>query len=494
MPDSASDLLVARRRKLEALRAGGGSAFPNDFVPDRTIGELVARFGEMDAERLAQQSEEVRVGGRIVGMRDFGKTAFFDLQDRAGRVQVYVKREELGEEGFERYRLADIGDIVAVEGPLFRTRPGELTVRARSFRILSKALRPLPEKWHGLADTEIRYRQRYLDLIANPDVAEVFRKRATIVRRIREFFVARDFIEVETPMMQLLAGGAAARPFVTHHNALDLDLYLRIAPELYLKRLVVGGLERVFELSRVFRNEGTSTRHNPEFTLLEFYMAYADYRRLMKITEELFCELAREVVGGLELRWNEHEIDLTPPWQRLTLHEAVRRHAGASDADLASDGAIRAFAERRGLTFDGSWGGGEILLELFEKFAEAKLVAPTFVTGYPVEVSPLARRSIEDPELTDRFELYIGGREMANAFSELNDPDDQRSRFETQARARAAGDEEAQAMDEDFLLALEHAMPPTAGEGVGVDRLVMMLTNQSSIRDVILFPLLRPPA
>ena len=295
-------------------------------------------------------------------------------------------------------------------------------------------------------------------------------------------------------MMQLLAGGAAARPFVTHHNALDLDLYLRIAPELYLKRLVVGGFERVFELSRVFRNEGTSTKHNPEFTLLEFYMAYADYRRLMDITEELFCEVARGVVGGLELRWNEHDIDLTPPWQRMTLHDAVRRHAGASDADLASDAAIRSFAERRGLPLHPSWGGGKVVLELFEKFAEEKLVSPTFVTGYPVEVSPLARRSVKDPELTDRFELYIGGREMANAFSELNDPDDQRSRFEVQARARAAGDEEAQAMDEDFLLALEHAMPPTAGEGVGVDRLVMMLTNQPSIRDVILFPLLRPPA
>src|SRR5205823_3299169 len=313
-------------------------------------------------------------------------------------------------------------------------------------------------------------------------------------QKIREFFVARDFIEVETPMMQLLAGGAAARPFVTHHNALDLDLYLRIAPELYLKRLVVGGFERVFELSRVFRNEGTSTKHNPEFTLLEFYMAYADYRRLMDITEELFCEVARGVVGGLELRWNEHDIDLTPPWQRMTLHDAVRRHAGASDADLASDAAIRSFAERRGLPLHPSWGGGKVVLELFEKFAEEKLVSPTFVTGYPVEVSPLARRSVKDPELTDRFELYIGGREMANAFSELNDPDDQRSRFEVQARARAAGDEEAQAMDEDFLLALEHAMPPTAGEGVGVDRLVMMLTNQPSIRDVILFPLLPPPA
>jgi len=493
MPDSASDLLVARRRKLEGLRAAAGGAYPNDFVPDRTTAEVGARFGEMDGAELEKHGEPLRIAGRIVGVRDFGKAAFFHLQDRTGRVQVYVKRADLGDDGYERYRQSDIGDIVAVEGTPFRTRTGELTVLARSFRILAKALRPLPEKWHGLADTEIRYRQRYLDLIANPEVAAVFRNRAAILQKIREFFVARDFVEVETPMMQICAGGAAARPFVTHHNALDLDLYLRIAPELYLKRLVVGGLERVFELSRVFRNEGTSTKHNPEFTLLEFYMAYADYRRLMEITEELFCELAREIVGGLGLRWNDHHVDLTPPWRRLSLHEAVRTHAGATDADLASDSAIRGFAQRRGLTLEPSWGGGKVLLELFERFAEDKLVAPTFVTGYPVEVSPLARRSAENPELTDRFELYIAGREMANAFSELNDPDDQRRRFEVQARARAAGDAEAQAMDEDFLVALEHGMPPTAGEGVGVDRLVMMLTNQPSIRDVILFPLLRPP-
>jgi lysyl-tRNA synthetase, class II len=491
MPDPASDLLVARRRKLEALRARGAPLFPNDFAATATTAELRARFGEMDAEMLERENPQARIAGRIVGVRDFGKSAFLDVQDRAGRLQVNVKRDLLGDD-FETYRHADIGDVVGLEGELFRTRAGELTLRARRFRILTKALRPLPEKWHGLADTEIRYRQRYLDLIANPEVADVFRKRAAILQKIREFFVARDFIEVETPMMQLCAGGAAARPFMTHHNALDLDLFLRIAPELYLKRLVVGGLERVFELSRVFRNEGTSTKHNPEFTLLEFYMAYADYRRLMEITEELFCELARQVTGGLRFPWNQHEIDLTPPWRRLSLHEAVRTYSGATDADLASAAAIRAFAERRGLTLAPSWGGGKVLLELFERFAEAELVAPTFVTGYPVEVSPLARRSAEDPELTDRFELYIGGREMANAFSELNDPDDQRSRFEMQARARAAGDVEAQAMDEDFLVALEHGMPPTAGEGVGVDRLVMMLTNQPSIRDVILFPLLRP--
>jgi lysyl-tRNA synthetase class 2 len=495
MPDSPSDLLVARRRKLEALRARGGALYPNDLVPAHTTADIRDGYEELDAAALeALAGTSFRIAGRIVGLRDFGKTAFFHLQDRTGRLQVYIKRDELGDDGFESYRLADVGDVVAVEGPVMRTKTGELSLRAKSFRILTKALRPLPEKWHGLADTEIRYRQRYLDLIANPEVAEVFRKRAAVLQRIREFLVARDFLEVETPMMQLQAGGAAARPFVTHHNALDLDLVLRIAPELYLKRLVVGGFERVFELSRVFRNEGISTQHNPEFTLLEFYVAYADYRRLMEITEELFCDLARTVAGGPRIVWGEQAIDLTPPWERLTMRDAIKRHAGARDDDLASESAIRAFAASHGVAVDKSWGPGKIQLEIFEKFAEAELVQPTFIIGYPVEVSPLARRSAEDPDTTDRFELFIAGREMANAFSELNDPDDQRGRFEAQALARAAGDEEAQGMDEDFVVALEHGMPPTAGEGVGVDRLVMMLTNQPSIRDVILFPLLRPPA
>ncbi|MGH7803718.1 MAG: lysine--tRNA ligase, partial [Candidatus Binatia bacterium] len=353
---------------------------------------------------------------------------------------------------------------------------------------------PLPEKWHGLADVETRFRQRYLDLIVNPDVAEVFKKRGKILDYVRRFFHDKDFLEVETPMMQAIHGGAAARPFATHHNALDLDLYLRVAPELYLKRLVVGGVERVFELGRVFRNEGVSTRHNPEFTMLEFYLAHADYRDLMALTEELFVGLAEHLRGSRTLTWGEHEIDLTPPWERLPLREAVKRHAGASEADLASGASIRAFAERAGLRLEKDWGEGKILLELLERFAEDKLVQPTFVMGYPVEVSPLARRSDTEPDFTDRFELYVGGRELANAFSELNDPDDQRARFEAQVRALAGGDQEAQPMDEDYLVALEHGMPPTAGEGIGVDRLIMMFTNQTSIRDVILFPLLRPSA
>ena len=492
MPESASDLLVARRRKLEALRVRGIPLFPNDFRPTHTTAEIHGRFAEASAEQVRAQNEVFRLAGRVVGLRDFGKAAFFHLKDRAGRLQVYVKKDEVGEEVFEIFRQCDLGDIAGVEGPLFRTRTGELSLLARGFRILVKALRPMPEKWHGLSDTETRYRQRYLDLITNDVVAEVFRKRAAILHHIRRYFIEREFLEVETPMMQSIPGGAAARPFVTHHNALDLDLFLRIAPELYLKRLVVGGIERVFELSRVFRNEGISTQHNPEFTLLEFYMAYADYRVLMEMTEELFCELATRVVGGLRVRWGEHEIDLARPWQRLTLREAVERYAGVEEADLQSEAGIRAAAERLGVAVQKDWGPGKILLELFEKFAEDKLVQPTFVLGYPVEVSPLARRSAENADLTDRFELYIAGREMANAFSELNDPDDQRSRFEEQVRAKAAGDEEAQPMDEDFLRALEYAMPPTAGEGIGIDRLVMMFTDQPSIRDVILFPLLRP--
>jgi lysyl-tRNA synthetase class 2 len=492
MADPSSDLVAARRRKFEALRARGVPLFANDFRPTHTAGELAERHRESDAAELERTGETVRLAGRMLTARDFGKAAFFHLQDRAGSLQVYLRRDDVGDEAFEVYRDADVGDVVAVEGRLFRTRSGELTVGARSFRLLVKGFRPLPEKWHGLSDVETRYRQRYLDLIVNREVREAFRKRTVILQTMREFFVRRDFVEVETPMMQPVPGGAAARPFVTHHNALDLDLYLRIAPELYLKRLVVGGFERVFELSRVFRNEGTSTQHNPEFTMLEFYLAYADYRDLMELTEALFVELAERVAGGTKIRWGAHEIDLAPPWRRLTLRDALLEHGGATPADLASAAALRAFAAARGIPLEAEWGPGKVVLELFEKLVEHHLVQPTFVIGYPVEVSPLARRSESDPELTDRFELYVAGREMANAFSELNDPDDQRARFEAQARAKAAGDEEAQPMDEDFLRALEYGMPPTAGEGVGVDRLVMMLTDQPSIRDVILFPLLRP--
>jgi lysyl-tRNA synthetase, class II len=489
---SDSDLLAARRRKLDALRERGGPLFPNDFRPTATATEVRARFGEHDADSLEREEAAVSVAGRVVGLRDFGKAGFFHVQDRSGRIQAYARRDRLGDDGFEAFRLVDLGDLVGVEGRPFRTKTGELSILASAVRVLAKALRPPPEKWHGLADVETRFRQRYLDLVANPEVGEVFRKRAAIVDFVRAFLRERGFLEVETPMMQAVHGGAAARPFVTHHNALDLELHLRVAPELYLKRLVVGGIERVFELGRTFRNEGVSTRHNPEFTILELYQAYADFRDLMALTEELFVGIADAILGTRRLVWGEHEIDLEPPWERLTLRDAVRRHAGASEADLADAESIRAFAAAKGIRLEKGWGPGKILLELFEAFAEDRLVRPTFVIGYPVEVSPLARRNDQDPGTTDRFELYVGGREMANAFSELNDPDDQRGRFEAQVRARAAGDEEAQPMDEDFLLALEHGMPPTAGEGIGIDRLVMLFTNQTSIRDVILFPLLRP--
>ena len=488
MPD---DLLLARRAKLERLRARG-VAFPNDFRPNALAGDLLATHTSGDEENIGEGTPPYRLAGRITSVRDFGKAAFFHLQDRSGRIQVYVRRDRVGQDVFEHYRDSDLGDLVGVEGPLFRTRTGELSIFASSFRLLAKALRPLPEKWHGLSDTEIRYRQRYLDMIANPEVVEVFRKRTRIIEAIRAFLVERSFLEVETPMMQPIPGGAAARPFVTYHNALGLELHLRIAPELYLKRLIVGGLERVFELSRVFRNEGISTRHNPEFTMLEFYMAWANHQDLMVLTEEMLVSVARKVTGAERFSWGDHEIDLSRPWRRVSLADAVREHAGASAADLADEASLRAFASGKGLSTDPAWGPGKVLLALFEAFAEEKLVEPTFVVGYPAEVSPLARRSDSDPHLTDRFELFVGGREIANGFAELNDPDDQRARFEEQARAKRAGDDEAQPLDEDYLSALEHGMAPTAGEGIGIDRLVMMLTDQASIRDVILFPLLRP--
>jgi len=441
------------------------------------------------------------LAGRIVSRRDFGKASFLHLQDRCGRLQVYVKRNVVGEDAFALFKQMDIGDFLGVRGRPFRTKTGELTLQARGVRLLGKALRPLPEKWHGLTDVEARYRQRYLDTIANPEVRDTFRKRARIIQSLRRFFVERGFFEAETPMMQTVAGGAAARPFVTHHNALDMDLYLRIAPELYLKRLLVGGFDRVFELSRVFRNEGVSTRHNPEFTLLEFYQAYSTCDDLMELTETLFVELADSIVGARQLRWGEHDLDLSPPWRRVSIPRYVADELKLSeDAVRSLDvGVLRKAADTVGgaLRQDyekkyGEAAAGYLLMDLFETIAEPELIQPTFVEEYPVAVSPLARRNSVSPNFVDRFELFVGGREMANAFSELNDPEDQRQRLEAQLRHRAAGDDEAHAMDEDFLRALEHGMPPAAGEGIGVDRLVMMLTDASSIRDVILFPHMRP--
>ena len=489
--DEANEQMAVRRQKVAQLQAQGLPVYPNDFRPSHTAEDIRERHGDLDPDGLEALTEEFALAGRIRAHRPHGKAAFFELEDRSGRLQVYARKDKLGDEAYARVRVADVGDIVGVAGRLFRTRTNELTIEAREVRLLSKCIRPLPEKWHGLKDVETRYRQRYVDLMVNPEVREVFRHRSRIISLIRRFLEQRGFLEVETPMMQPMAGGAAAKPFVTHHNALDLDLYLRVAPELFLKRLLVGGLERVFELNRNFRNEGLSTRHNPEFTMVEFYQAYADYRDVMELTEELFVELAQAVRGSLRIPWGEHEVNLGRPWQRLSLVEGVARHAGVDESELGNAESLRKLAERHSLKVDPKLGRGRLLVELFEHLVEPGLIQPTFVTGYPLEVSPLARQNDANPAFVDRFELFVGGRELANGFSELNDPADQRRRFEEQAAARRAGDDTACEVDEDYVRALEYAMPPAAGEGIGIDRLVMLLTDSPSIRDVILFPLLR---
>jgi lysyl-tRNA synthetase class 2 len=490
--EAEHEQVVVRRKKLAELVRLGCAAYPNDFRPRDHAAELVARWGETPNDALEAAPVSVALAGRLMAIRDFGKAAFAHLQDGTSRLQIHVQKAAIGDDAWAAFKQLDLGDIVGVEGTLFRTKTNELTVAAKTVRYLAKALQPLPEKWHGLQDVERRYRQRYLDLLANPETREVFRKRALLLQGLRRFFTARGFLEVETPMMQAIAGGALARPFVTHHNTLDLDLYLRIAPELYLKRLVVGGMDRVFELNRNFRNEGMSTEHNPEFTMLEFYQAYANYTDLMNLTETLFAELARELTGGLVLPWGEHTIDLTPPWTRLTVKDAVAKYTGLARTDVDDEGKLRTYAATHGIPLPDDAPYGKVLIELFEKTGEANLIQPTFITEYPVEVSPLARSSDRDPAIVDRFELFIGGRELANGFSELNDPAEQRARFEMQLAAKAGGDVEAHEMDEDYVRALEHGMPPTAGEGIGIDRLAMLLTNSASIRDVILFPQLRP--
>lgn len=490
--DDAGEQAEVRRRKLAALKSAGQTLYPNDFKPTHTGSAVISEFGSLSDEELVAAPDNLRLAGRIMGIRSFGKASFFHIQDRRGRLQVYARKDRLGEEGYALFQSLDVGDIVGVWGRLFRTKTKELTLEAQGLRLLAKCLRPLPEKWHGLADVEARYRQRYLDLMINSEVREVFEKRSRIVRLLRRFFEERDFLEVETPMMQAIAGGATARPFVTHHNTLDMELYLRVAPELFLKRLLVGGFERVFELNRNFRNEGISVRHNPEFTMLEFYQAYATFDDLMRLTEELFVVIANEIVGSLTLSYGGEAIDLTPPWRRLTVREAVMIYGGAEATDVATLAGLQRFAKENGLAVDFDAPYGNLLVEIFEEVAEAKLIQPTFITGYPLEVSPLARKNDKEPALVDRFELYIGGRELANAFSELNDPADQRQRFLEQMEKRKAGDDTANPIDDDYVRALEHGMPPAAGEGIGVDRLVMFFTDSPSIRDVILFPLLRP--
>ncbi|MBL0224325.1 MAG: lysine--tRNA ligase [Geobacteraceae bacterium] len=487
--EELSELLLQRRRKVDTLWEAGVNPYPNDFKPQHTSADVVAAYG--DKEQIDAVSDVFVVAGRILARRSFGKAAFIQLQDRKGRVQLYVKKDEIGDEAFANFESFDIGDIVGAEGYPFRTKTGELSLHARSIRLLVKSLHPLPEKFHGLTDVETRYRQRYVDLIVNPEVRDIFIRRSRIVNLIRAFMTGRDFLEVETPMMHQIPGGATARPFITHHNALDMELYLRVAPELYLKRLVVGGMERVFEINRNFRNEGISVRHNPEFTMMEFYQAYATYEDLMDFTEELFCHVAQEVLGTLDFVNQGLEISFQRPWKRLTVREAVLEYGDVEARQLDDRELALAYARSIGLDLPADIGYGKLLMEIFEEVAEHKLIQPTFITAYPTEVSPLSRKNDHNPELVDRFELIIGGREIANAFSELNDPVDQKERFLKQVAEKDKGDEEAHYMDEDYVRALEYGMPPTAGEGIGIDRLVMLLTDSASIRDVILFPQLR---
>jgi lysyl-tRNA synthetase class 2 len=484
--------IAQRRAKVGDLRERGLNPFANGFVTNATSGDVHTTHADQDKETLESAEVSYQVAGRIMAKRDFGKAAFIQIQDRTGRLQVYVARNIVGEEDYELFRKFDLGDIVGLKGRPFRTKTDELSLRAESIQLLTKSLLPLPEKWHGLTDVETRYRQRYLDLMVNPDVKDVFRKRSQIVSLIREYMVTRDYLEVETPMMQPIAGGATAKPFVTHHNTLKMDLFLRIAPELYLKRLVVGGFERVFEINRNFRNEGISIQHNPEFTMMEFYQAYATYEDLMDLTEDLICHVAEQVVGSLQFKYGERDVDLTRPWQRLTVRDAVLKYGNISDTDVDDRDKLLAYANKLGLDLDQKIGYGKLLTEVFDAVAEPELWQPTFITQYPTEISPLSRKNDENPDVVDRFELFVVGRELANAFSELNDPDDQRERFVKQLAEKEAGDEEAHAMDEDYIRALEYGLPPTAGEGIGIDRLVMLLTNSQSIRDVILFPQMRP--
>jgi lysyl-tRNA synthetase class 2 len=487
--EEISELLLQRRRKVDALWEQGINPYPNDFKPGHTSADVFAAYG--DVMEIPQDPEEFVVAGRIMARRSFGKAAFIQLQDRKGRLQLYIKKDTIGEDGFAYFETFDIGDIIGASGSPFRTKTGELSLHVNEVRILTKSFLPLPEKFHGLTDVETRYRQRYVDLIVNPEVKEVFLKRARIINLIREFMMSHDFLEVETPMMQQIPGGATARPFVTHHNALDMQLYLRIAPELYLKRLVVGGFERVFEINRNFRNEGISVRHNPEFTMMEFYQAYATYEDLINYTEELFCYVAEHLVGSLDFSYQGCEISFQRPWKRLTVKEAILEYGDIDARSLEDRDLALAYAQKIGLELPEDISYGKLIIEIFEEVAEEKLVQPTFITSYPTEVSPLSRRSDKDPDVVDRFELFIGGREIANAFSELNDPVDQKERFLLQVVEKEKGDEEAHYMDEDYIRALEYGMPPAAGEGIGIDRLVMLLTDSPSIRDVILFPQLR---
>jgi lysyl-tRNA synthetase class 2 len=493
-----SDQVVQRRANLEELKKLGVDPYPHRFEADAPIEAVAREYKDSSREELDEAKPHFRLAGRILAIRPFGKANFVVISDGRARIQAYIRQDTLPARDFNIFKLLDLGDWVGVEGPLFRTRTNELTVNAQRLEFLAKCLLPLPEKWHGLQDIEIRYRQRYLDLIVNPDSRRVFEVRSRVITALREFLISRGFLEVETPMMQPIAGGALARPFVTHHNALDMPLFMRIAPELYLKRLTVGGIEKVFEINRNFRNEGISTQHNPEFTMLEFYWAYADYNDLMALTEEMLPFVAAKSAAGEEATFDGHHISFTPPFRRWSLREATRAAASkklgieVQAEALRSREAVASLAARLDVPIAPGMGPGKITAQIFEALCEAELIQPTFVYDFPTEVSPLAKQKADDPDTVERFELYAGGVELANAFSELNDPVEQRRRFEDQLKERAGGDEEAHAMDEDYIRALEFGMPPAGGEGVGIDRVVMLLTGSPSIRDVILFPLMRP--
>jgi len=488
--EELNELIAQRIRKLEELHQAGVEPFGAEYYAEDHASELHDKFGSLPKETLEADPVSCSLAGRIVAMRDFGKAAFAHIQDASGKIQVYFKKDKLGDQ-FVLVKKLDIGDIIGLKGKLFRTKTNELTVEVEDLVFLTKSLRPLPEKWHGLRDIETRYRQRYVDLIVNPEVRQAFIKKSGIIKAIRDFLESNGFIEVETPMMHPIPGGATARPFKTHHNALGVDLFLRIAPELYLKRLLVGGFERVYELNRNFRNEGISTKHNPEFTMLEFYIAYRDYKFLMSFTEELIANVSEKTIGTLKIPYGAEVIDLTPPWPRISMMDALKQKGVPEE--IFNDGEkARAWAKANNIVMEGNAPLGKVLDEIFKEKVEPELIQPTFVIDHPIELSPLAKRKHDSPELAERFELFIASREIANAFSELNDPMDQRQRFMEQVTAKAQGDEEAHSMDEDFVRALEYGMPPAAGEGIGIDRFVMLLTNSHSIRDVILFPQLKP--
>lgn len=483
--DNTNDLWRIRIEKLELLRQAGIEPYADRYMRTHKALDILERFEELEGQ-------EVSVAGRIMSKRDQGKVIFIHVQDFSGRIQIYIRMDELGQTLFDLITKFDVGDIVGIEGKVFRTKRGEISIHAHNVKLLSKAMRPLPEKFHGLTNVETRYRQRYLDLVMNPDVRQVFVTRSKIIRFMREFLEEREFLEVETPTLHTIAGGAAARPFTTHHNALDIDLYLRIALELPLKRLIVGGFEKVFEIGRTFRNEGISIKHNPEFTMMELYQAYANFEDIMELTEEVIAHIVQRVHGTLEITYQGQTLQFKTPWRRLPMLDGILEYSGVDFRSIVTDEQARHIAQEKGIHVDEGASRGKIINEFFEEFVEPNLIQPTFITGHPVEISPLAKRNAEHPEYTDRFEAFIYGRELANAFSELNDPIDQRQRFEAQTAERAKGDDEAHMMDEDFVQALEYGLPPTGGLGIGIDRLVMLLTDSASIRDVILFPTMRP--